>query len=259
MPYQTISLEFNDSIATLMINHPDKLNALNKQVIEDLSNAIEEVRAKNVRGLIITGAGEKAFVAGADISEFSQYDAKGAIQLAEKGQAAFRALETFPAPVIAAVNGFALGGGCELAMACHLRIASENARFGQPEVKLGLIPGYGGTQRLIQYVGKTKALELLMSGDMIKADEAKQLGLVNDVVPQSELMTACETMLSKITSNSPVAISHVITSVNNYFSAKGDQAFVEEAQLFGECFKSEDYIEGTTAFLEKRKPDFKGR
>ena len=235
------------------------MNALNKQVFTDLDEAITLIDEKDtVKGIIITGAGEKAFVAGADITEFKNYSVSQAVEdLSKKGQLVFRRLELFPKPVIAAVNGFALGGGLELAMACHLRLASENARFGQPEVNLGLIPGYGGTQRLVQLIGKGKALELLMTADMIKAPEALQLGLVNHVVAQADLIPKCEEIITKIGSKGPVAIAKIIESVDNYFNYSGN-AFDKEAELFGTCFDTNDYIEGTAAFLEKRKAEFKG-
>jgi len=259
MEFQTILLSFQNNIAQITINQPAKLNALNKQVFTDLDEAITLIdKNDSVKGIIVTGAGEKAFVAGADISEFKNYSVSQAVEdLSKKGQHIFRKLELFGKPVIAAVNGFALGGGLELAMACHLRVASENARFGQPEVNLGLIPGYGGTQRLVQLIGKGKALELLMTADMIKAPEALQLGLVNHVVPQADLIPKCEEMITKIGSKGPVAIAKIIESVDNYFNYTGN-AFDKEAELFGACFDTNDYIEGTAAFLEKRKAEFKG-
>lgn len=260
MHFESILLSYKNDIAYITINQPSKLNALSKQVFTDLDNAIKEVAEnKEAKGIILTGAGEKAFVAGADISEFKAYNASTAVdELAKKGQKVFRKLETFSKPVVAAVNGFALGGGLELAMACHLRVASDNARFGQPEVNLGLLPGYGGTQRLVQLIGKGKALELLMTADMIKAPEALQLGLVNYVVSQQELLQKCEEIIEKIATKGPVAIAKVIQSVDNYFNYDGD-AFAKEAELFGECFGTEDYTEGSTAFLEKRKAKFKGQ
>jgi len=260
MNFTTITLEYKNDIALITINQPKKLNALSKQVFDDLRHATEIVGDNpSAKGIIITGAGEKAFVAGADISEFKMYNATTAIEdLSISGQKVFRALELFPKPTIAAVNGFALGGGLELAMACHMRVASENARFGQPEVSLGLIPGYGGTQRLVQLIGKGKAIELLMTADMIKAPEASQLGLVNHVVSQNELLDKCTEIIEKIVTKGPVAISKIVTSVDNYFNDTKD-AFTEEAKLFGECFGTEDYQEGVAAFLEKRKPVFKNK
>jgi len=259
MDFQAIQLSYQNNIALLTINQPEKLNALNKQVFSELDQAVDLIQQnKTAKGIIVTGSGEKAFVAGADITEFKTYSVNEAVEdLSKKGQQIFRKFELFPKPVIAAVNGFALGGGLELAMACHLRVASENARFGQPEVNLGLIPGYGGTQRLVQLIGKGKALELLMTADMIKAPEALQLGLVNRVVSQAELISTCEAMIMKIGSKGPIAIAKIIESVDNYFNYTGN-AFDKEAELFGACFESNDYVEGTNAFLEKRKAEFKG-
>jgi len=259
MNFKAILLTYQNNIAHITINQPAKLNALNKQVFAELDEAIDLVAQNHeAKGIIVTGAGEKAFVAGADITEFKTYNATQAIEeLSKKGQQVFRKLELFSKPTIAAVNGFALGGGLELAMACHLRIASENARFGQPEVNLGLIPGYGGTQRLIQLTGKSKALELLMTADMIKAPEALQYGLVNHVVAQEVLIDKCEEIINKIATKGPVAIAKIIESVDNYFNYNGN-AFDKEAELFGVCFDTNDYVEGTAAFLEKRKAEFKG-
>ncbi|RZK26465.1 MAG: enoyl-CoA hydratase, partial [Hymenobacter sp.] len=200
-------LDATSGILTITLNRPTKLNALNAATIEELGQAIDQARADAaVRGVLLTGSGEKAFVAGADIAELAALDGPGAQDAAARGQAVFRRFETSPKPVVAAVNGFALGGGCELAMACHLRVASENARFGQPEVNLGLLPGYGGTQRLVQLVGKGKALELLLTADQLKAEEALRLGLVNHVVPQAELLNFCKALLSKIISKAPIAV-----------------------------------------------------
>jgi len=258
MNYQTILLENKNDITYITINQPSKLNALNKQVFAELDHAIDVTATNNTKGIIVTGAGEKAFVAGADITEFKQYNVEQAVEdLSKIGQQIFRKLELFKRPTIAAVNGFALGGGLELAMACHLRVSSDNARFGQPEVSLGLIPGYGGTQRLIQLVGKGKALELLMTADMINANEALQLGLVNHVVTQQELIEKCESIINKIASKGPVAITKIIELVDDYFNYDGN-VFDKEAELFGICFGTKDYIEGTNAFLEKRKANFKG-
>jgi len=259
MNFQAILLNYENNIAYITINQPTKLNALNKLIFTELDQAIDLIAEnETTKGIIITGAGEKAFVAGADITEFKNYSVSEAVEdLSQKGQQVFRKLELFPKPVIAAVNGFALGGGLELAMACHLRVASDNARFGQPEVNLGLIPGYGGTQRLVQLIGKGKALELLMTADMIKAPEALQLGLVNHVVPQNELISKCEEIINKIASKGPVAIAKIIELVDHYFNYNGN-AFDKEAELFGLCFDTNDYVEGTTAFLEKRKAEFKG-
>ncbi len=258
--YQTLLTDLQDGIFTITVNRPDKLNALNKDVIEELGKAMEEVYTNaEIKTCILTGAGEKAFVAGADISEFSSLDAASGAALAQKGQnLVFNKIENCPKPVIAAVNGFSLGGGCELAMSCHFRIASENAKFGQPEVNLGLIPGYGGTQRLTQLIGKGKAMELMMTGDMIGAEEAKALGLVNYVFPLAELLNETKKIITKIKSKAPLAVAKVIACVNE--AAKGDaQGFDNEINRFGECFVTEDMKEGTAAFLEKRKAVFIGK
>ena len=254
MDFSTIKTELDTNIFTITINRPDKLNALNKTVLEELENAIEQVyKDENIRAVIITGAGEKAFVAGADIAEFTEVQDDEGAALAQKGQNIFFKIENCPKPVIAAINGFALGGGCELAMACHFRLASTNAKFGQPEVNLGLIPGYGGTQRLTMLVGKGKAMELMMTGNMIGADEAKSLGLVNYVESSENLIPKTKEILNQILTKSPLAISKVIEAVNFYFNKEG---FNEEVKLFGDVFSSDDKKEGTTAFLEKRKPVF---
>lgn len=258
MNYATIKTSLENYIFTIIINRPDKLNALNNTVLDELNAAMETVYHDDaIRGVIITGAGEKAFVAGADISEFvSLKDNEGTL-LARKGQDIFFKIENCPKPVIAAVNGFALGGGCELAMSCHFRLASTNARFGQPEVNLGIIPGYGGTQRLTMLVGKGKAMELMMTGNMISADEAKSFGLVNYVEASENLIPKAIDILTQILSKSPMAISKVIAAVNAYFDIERN-GYEEEIKLFGEAFSSGDKKEGITAFLEKRKPDFKG-
>ena len=245
-------------ILVITINRPDKLKANNKKTVEEIGNAIAYGKSnKEIAAMIITGSGTKSFVAGADISEFIGLSVEQGKKLAQFGQSVFRQIETCPKPVVAAVNGFALGGGCELSMACHLRIASENAKFGQPEVNLGLIAGYGGTQRLIQYIGKTKATELHMTADTLSADQALQLGLVNYVVPQEQLMAKCVELIDKIKSKSPKAITGVINSVNAYFE-EGKDGFNAEIEEFGKCFATEDFKEGTAAFLEKRKAVFSG-
>ncbi|MGN6540112.1 MAG: enoyl-CoA hydratase/isomerase family protein [Ginsengibacter sp.] len=255
--YSTILTNLENHIFTITINRPDKLNALNQTVLNELSSAMDKANSDvQIKAAIITGAGEKAFVAGADIAEFvGVKDDKGAL-LSKKGQDIFFKIENCPKPVIAAVNGFALGGGCELAMACHFRIASTNAKFGQPEVNLGLIPGYGGTQRLTMLVGKGKAMEMMMSGNMIEADEAKALGLVNYVESPENLLAKTKEILKTILTKSPVAVSKVIAAVNAFYD-KQKNGFDEEANLFGSVFASEDKKEGTAAFLEKRKPVFK--
>ncbi len=257
MEFTTLLFTVENGIATITINRPDKLNALNKDVIQDLSNAIDEVyRNADIKSAIITGAGTKAFVAGADISEFISLNENEGAALAQRGQKnVFDKIENSPKPIIAAVNGFALGGGCELAMSCHFRIASENAKFGQPEVNLGLIPGYGGTQRLTNLVGKGRAMELCMTSNMIDANEAYRIGLVNHVIPTDQLMTKATEVLNLINTKSPLAVSKVIQCVN---VAGTENGFNTEIKLFGECFETQDMKEGVAAFLEKRKATFKG-
>jgi enoyl-CoA hydratase len=259
MEYTTLLTQLSDNILVIAVNRPDKLNALNKTVMEELDLAMEEVyNNAAVKSAIITGVGDKAFVAGADIREFTGLSITTAKALAIKGQSLFFKIEQSPKPIIAAVNGFALGGGCELAMACHFRIASESAKFGQPEVNLGLIPGYGGTQRLTQLVGKGKALELMMSANMLTAEEAKQWGLVNHVVKHEDLLLKCMEILHTIQSKAPLAISGLIHAVNAGLDKKED-GYEAEINAFASCFGTEDVKEGTAAFLEKRVPDFKGR
>jgi enoyl-CoA hydratase len=256
--YTTLLTILENGILTVTINRPDKLNALNKDVFNDLEILIKEIEAnKEIGAVIITGSGQKSFVAGADITEFTGLNAGEGMDLARRGQEIFFKIERCSKPVVAAVNGFALGGGCELAMACHFRIASENAKFGQPEVNLGLIPGYGGTQRLVQLIGKGRALELLMTGNMIDAQTALQYGLVNYVVPQEELLNKTRSVLGTIISKAPLAISRCITAANAVFSNR--DGFEVELEAFGDCFETEDMKEGATAFLEKRKPVFKGQ
>ncbi|QSE97486.1 enoyl-CoA hydratase/isomerase family protein [Fulvivirga lutea] len=256
--FQNILTELNEGILTATINRPESLNALNIATIDDLKSLITEVYDyEEIKALILTGSGEKAFVAGADITEIAELDEMNARNFAENGQEVFALYENCPKPVIAAVNGFALGGGCELAMACHMRVASNNAKFGQPEVNLGIIPGYGGTQRLTQLIGKGKAFELMMTGDMISADEAKSLGLVNHVVQsKEELHELCNKILSKILSKAPLAVGMVIDCINAVYS--DEDGYQTEANAFSHCTKTEDFAEGTKAFLEKRKPEFKG-
>lgn len=259
MIFENLLTTLDNGILTITINRPDKLNALNTKTIEEIDMAIKKaVSNSNVKAIIITGSGQKSFVAGADIFEFVGLSVEQGKAMARIGQIVFRSIETCAKPVIAAVNGFALGAGCELSMACHLRIASENAKFGQPEVNLGLIPGYGGTQRLIQYIGKTKATELLMTGDFINATQALNLGLVNYVVPQEQLISKCVDLLEKIKSKSPEAITGVVNSISAYFGNNID-GFKAETEEFGKCFASEDFVEGTTAFMEKRKATFVGK
>jgi enoyl-CoA hydratase len=259
MAYQSVTLVAADGIATLTVNRPDKLNALNAATITDLGAAIDEVRQRDdIRGLILTGAG-RAFVAGADISELAAETAVSARELALKGQRIFGRFETSPKPVIAAVNGFALGGGCELALACHIRIASEQAKFGQPEVKLGILPGYGGTQRLARLVGKGRALQLLMTGETIDAAEAYRIGLVNRVVPADALIQSATEMLRQILANGPLAVAACIEAVGLGLDMPLDGGLAMEAAHFGLLAATSDMREGTTAFLEKRPAEFKGK
>lgn len=260
MKFNNILVQKNDSLAQITINRPKKLNALNKETISELSDAFRDLEEDfNIKVIILTGSGEKAFVAGADISEFADFSVDEGGSLAKKGQEIlFDFIESLTTPVIAAVNGFALGGGLELAMACHFRIASDNAKMGLPEVSLGVIPGYGGTQRLPQLVGKGKAMELIMTASMISAEEAKSYGLINHVTTPEELLPLAEKLASKIMRNSPVAISLAIKAVNANFK-DGVNGFKTEIQGFGACFGTEDFKEGTTAFLEKRKPNFPGK
>lgn len=258
--YQTLLTTSENGTLLITINRPDKMNALNKDVIDELSRVFDDVyQNADIKSVILTGSGEKAFVAGADITEFMALNAEGGMELAHKGQEnVFNKIENCPKPVVAAVNGFALGGGCELAMACHFRVAATNAKFGQPEVNLGLIPGYGGTQRLTQLVGKGKAMELMMTADMVGADDAKALGLVNHVFSPEELLPRTREILQKIQLKAPVAVGHVIACVND--AAKGNPAgFDHEIERFGACFTTDDMKEGVNAFLEKRKPAFKGK
>ncbi|CAM1371119.1 Short-chain-enoyl-CoA hydratase [Tenacibaculum sediminilitoris] len=260
MNFENILVEQVNALATITINRPKKLNALNKATIEELHHAFKTLeKDASVKVIIITGSGEKAFVAGADISEFAHFSSEEGRMLAKKGQEIlFDFVENLSTPVIAVVNGFALGGGLELAMACHFRVASENAKMGLPEVSLGVIPGYGGTQRLPQLVGKGKAMELIMTAGMISAEEAKEAGLVNHITSQEELLPLAEKIASKIIRNSSIAISAAIKAVNDNFK-DGVNGFESEITEFGNCFSTEDFKEGTTAFLEKRKPKFPGK
>lgn len=256
--FNTLLFEVDElsGIATVSINRPDKMNALNNQVFTELEQVLTTIAETNtIRGVIVTGVGEKAFVAGADIKEFSDFDAEQATKLSQRGQRVFQQLEDLTKPVIAAINGFALGGGLELAMACHLRIAAPSAKMGLPEVSLGLIPGYGGTQRLPSLVGKAKALELILSGKFIGAQEAHSIGLVN-AVAQKDLLDEANNMMKSIIKQAPIAIKNAILAVKH---AGTDTGFTHEANLFGELFATADFKEGVGAFFEKRTPNFSGK
>ena len=260
MTYQNLDVKTSKGILILTINREKSLNALNGQTIEELHHffSVTAPRRKKSKGIIITGAGEKAFVAGADIKEFLKLDVEAGAEMAQKGQDVFFLIERFPKPVIAAVNGFALGGGCELAMACHMRIAGAKARFGQPEVNLGIIPGYGGTQRLIQHIGKGKAIELLMTGDMIGAEDAYRLGLANHVVEAGQEVAKAKEIIEKIATKAPIAIAKVVECVNTYFNGVID-GFAYEVEEFGATTGTEDFKEGASAFIERRAANFKGQ
>lgn len=260
MTYENLLCDLDGHIMVLTINRPKALNAINSTTMGELEQFFTEGYKDfpDMQSVIIVGAGEKAFVAGADIKAFEGLDAKGAEKLSADGHRAYDAIENFHLPVLAAINGFALGGGLELAMACHLRIAADHAKMGQPEVNLGLIPGYGGTQRLVRYVGKSMAMDLLLTADMIKADEAKSLGLVSRVVPGDQLMDTAKELLTKINSKAPIAVSKTIEVVNAYFDDTKD-GFKEEVHAFGYCAATDDFKEGAKAFVEKRKAVFKGK
>ncbi len=259
MTEHPLKIERNGSFYLLTISRPQALNALNTSVFDALEHFFKSTTGDHtIRGVVITGEGEKAFVAGADIREFSSLDAVGGAKLSKRGQDVFFMIERYHAPVIAAVNGFALGGGCELAMSCHIRVAGSHAKFGQPEVNLGLVPGYGGSQRLIQLVGKGKAMEMLLTADMITADEALSFGLVTHVVESGKEVEKAMTILNKIETKGPLAVSQCIALVNDYFDKKVD-GFEREYANFGLTIGSEDSKEGASAFIEKRKPQFKAK
>jgi len=259
MSYQNLLYLVEEKICIITINRPDKLNALTIDTINELREAVKSANADpEVRGIIITGSGNKAFVAGADIAEFSNFHPKEAKKMAENGHDAFDSIENSAKPIIAAINGFALGGGCELAMSCHIRIAATNAKFGQPEINLGVIPGYGGTQRLVRLIGFSKALELLLTADMVSAMEAKDLKIVNHVVEPEELMAKAKEILTKICSKSPLVVSQILKLVNKYYSAE-KPGFTSEIIEFANCFETTDFNEGVSAFLEKRKANFQGK
>jgi enoyl-CoA hydratase len=258
--FRFVEVRREDGIAIVVANRPDKLNALNADFVDELHQAFRALeRDEEIRGVLLTGAGDKAFVAGADIAELARMSPLGGIHVSRQGQEAFRFIERMSKPVIAAVNGYALGGGLELALACHMRIAAENARFGLPEVKLGIIPGYGGTVRLPRLVGRGRALELILTGEMIDAAEALRIGLVNRVVPQQELHSAAERLLRQIAANGPVAVALAIEAVDHGMNSTLDDGLVLESNLFGLLASTEDMREGMQAFLEKRKAAFRGR
>jgi len=259
MAFQFLQVDVADRIAMITVNRPDKLNALNDATMAELGQAIEQVRSdRAVAGVVVTGAG-RAFIAGADISELRSKSGPEIYALARRGQEVFRRFETSPKPVIAAVNGFALGGGCELAMACHIRIAAEGAKFGQPEVKLGVIPGYGGTQRLTRLIGRGRALQLLLTGEMIDAGEAYRIGLVNRVVPTGDqAVEAARAMLGQMLANGPLALTQCIEVVNRGADISIEEAMALEASAFAMMASTDDMREGTSAFLEKRAAAFRG-
>lgn len=260
MNYENILFEKRGAIAVVTVNRPKVLNALNMSTMAELREAFTTIRDDaEIRVAVLTGAGEKSFVAGADIGELSQQDPVQAKEYTHRGQAVLDLIENLGKPVIGAVNGFALGGGCEIAMACSFRIASENAKFGQPEVKLGIIPGYGGTQRLPRLVGKGLATQLLLAGEMISAQEALRIGLVNEVVPAGELIARCEAIAQKIIANAPLAVQYCMEAVNKGMEMTLREGLYLEAVLFGLACATEDKNEGTRAFLEKRAAQFKGR
>lgn len=259
MNYTTLLTSLENNILTVTINRPEKLNALNKDVFTDLHNLVTEIETNaEIKSAILIGSGAKAFVAGADITEFNNLNLDEAKALAKRGQDVFFKIENCSKPIVACVNGFALGGGCELAMSCHFRIASDNAKFGQPEVNLGLIPGYGGTQRLVQLIGKGRAIELLISANMIDANTALQYGLVNYVTTPEELLNKAKSILTVVNTKAPIAVANCIKVANTVFD-ETKNGFEEEINAFGACFTTQDMKEGTTAFLEKRKAIFTGK
>lgn len=259
MTFTNLLTSLEGGIFTVTINRPDKLNALNQQTLKEIREAFCYVLDNpEIKGVIVTGAGPKSFVAGADISEFANLSAADGVRFAQNGQDIFKMIELCPKPVIAAVNGFALGGGCELAMACHMRIASENAKFGQPEVSLGLIPGYGGTQRLTMHIGRGRATELLMTGDIVNAADAYRVGLCNYLVKPEELIPKCTEILSRIISKAPFAVAEIVKCVDAHYK-DGVDGYRYEVESFGRCCGTEDFKEGAGAFMEKRKPTFTGK
>lgn len=253
--YQTLLFEIDGPAAIITINRPDKMNALNRQVLAEIDEAVRAaLQNPEIAGIIITGSGAKAFAAGADIAEFAGFSPNEGTDLAAVGHGIFNRIANAQKPIIAAVNGFSLGGGCELAMACHFRVASDNARFGQPEVNLGLVPGYGGTQRLVELVGKGRAIELLITADMVKADEAYRIGLVNHVVTLDELLPKCKEIINKIAGKGPIAVGQCIRLAQ--LATSLDDGYAEEIRTFGATFQTPEFTEGTQAFLTKRNPQF---
>ena len=260
MPYENLLIETREHIATVTVNRPKVLNALNRKTVEELDTCFRSLQQdEQVRAVILTGAGDKAFVAGADIRELATYSPQAAKESALRGQAVFSRIENLGKPTIAAINGYALGGGCELALACSLRIASQTARLGQPEVKLGIIPGYGGTQRLPRLIGKGMALQLILSGEPLSAEEALQWGLVNQVVTPDQLLPTAEGIARKTLANAPLAVQYCLEAVHQGLNMSLEQGLFLEGTLFGMSFATEDMREGTRAFLEKRSPRFTGR
>jgi len=260
MTFKNLLTKKENNLGWIIVNRPDKLNALNAETVKELREAFLSFQDDpEVKAVLLTGSGEKAFVAGADITELARLDQTGGKDYVLKGQELTTIIENFPKPVIAAVNGYALGGGTEIALACHIRIASENAKMGQPEVKLGLIPGYGGTQRLARLVGKGRAMELVLSGRIIDADEAQRIGLVNRIVPQSELLPTCETLAREVIANAPLALKYAMTAINKGLDKTLEEGLLLEAYLFGQACATEDSKEGTQAFTEKRKANFQGK
>ncbi len=260
MAFNNLITKVESGIGWVIIDRPDKLNALNRETVNEMTEAFQAFLGDGeVKAVILTGSGEKAFIAGADIRELAELDLDSGKDYVHNGQELTQLMEGFPKPVIAAVNGFALGGGTEMALSCHIRIASENAKMGQPEVKLGLIPGFGGTQRLSRLVGKGRALELILTGKIIGSQEALEIGLVNRVVPQEELLSVCEALAREMTANGPLALQFGIEAVNSGFDLPMEEALQLEADLFGKCCATGDSKEGTKAFLEKRKPEFQGK
>jgi len=259
--YQTLLLSIDGAVAEITINRPDKLNALSAQVLDDLRHCVTDLRERDdIRAVIITGTGEKAFVAGADIKELSQLnDWEEGTSFAQNGQAVFSLIESSSKPFIAAINGFALGGGCELALACHIRICAENAKFGQPEVNLGIIPGYGGTQRLTRIMGRTYATDLILTGRMINAQEAEEHEIVSRVVPLTDLMKTAREMATTIASKAPLAVSAAIEAIYHGSEETIEEGLDREAGLFGRLTTTSDFKEGTSAFLEKRAAEFRGQ